>query len=345
MPKVSKYTRLRTHVRKGKDGRVNVYYVYDMRPDGLPDINLGKDRDTALAKWDEIHNKRPRVRGTMEEAFLRFEQEALPEYPNEETRRGYAKSLKWLRKVFASATWDATKLTHLVGYLGARTAKTQANREMALLQVIWNKARLWGMTTAPWPAAGMERSKWKNREQAREFEVTDELFDAVYAQAEPMLRDCMDLSTATGMRLTDCRTVLLPPDNLLRVKASKTNKRGGFDLSLSQVLPDLLAKRRAMSDKVTHLMLLTMPDGSPVTPSKLRGAYDRARVRAIEQARADGHKELAEQIRTMILRDMRKRAADLAASDEEASKLLQHSSVALTKRHYRTKATQLKPVR
>ena len=345
MPKPSEYPRLRTHVRKGNGGRVYVYYVYDMRSEGLPDIKLGKDRAEALAKWDEIHNKKPRIKGTMEEAFLRFEEETLPEYQNDETRRGYTKSLKWLRKVFASATWDATKLTHLVGYLRARKAKTQANREMSLLQIVWNKARLWGMTTLPWPAAGMERSKWKNTEQAREFEVTDELFAAVYAEAEPMLRDCMDLSTATGMRLTDCRTVLLPADNILHVRASKTNKRGAFDLSLSQVLPDLLAKRRAMSDKVTHLMLLTMPDGSPVTPSKLRGAYDRARVRAIEKARQEGRKELAESIRAMVLRDMRKRAADLADDLESASKLLQHSSQSLTSTHYRTRAERLRPVR
>lgn len=345
MPKASEYPRLRTHVRKGKAGRVYVYYVYDMRSEGLPDINLGKERAEALAKWDEIHNKKPRIKGTMEEAFLRFEQEVLPEYGNDETRRGYAKSLKWLRKVFGAATWDATKLTHLVGYLRARQAKTQANREMSLLQIVWNKARLWGMTTLHWPAAGMERSKWKNAEQAREFEVTDELFAAVYEQAEPMLRDCMDLSTATGMRLTDCRTVLLPADNILHVRASKTNKRGAFDLSLSQVLPDLLAKRRAMSDKVTHLMLLTMPDGSPVTPSKLRGAYDRARVRAIEKAREEGRKDFAEQIRAMVLRDMRKRAADLAETDEAASRLLQHSTIGLTTKHYRTKAAKLTPVR
>lgn len=345
MPKLTKHPRLRLHVRKGKDGRVYTYYYYDMRPDGLPDIKLGKDRDEALAKWDEIHNYRPRIKGTMEEAFNRFELEELPLYQSNETRKGYSKSLKWLRKVFSTATWEATKLTHLVGYLRARKGKIQANREMSLLQSIWNKARVWGMTELQWPAAGMERSKWKNAEQAREFEVTDELFQAVYAQAEPMLRDCMDLSTATGMRLTDCRTVLLPADNVLKVRASKTNKRGAFDLSLSQVLPDLLARRRAMADNVTHLMLLTMPDGSPVTPSKLRGAYDRARQRAIEKARSAGNAELALKLRAMVLRDMRKRAADLAGSDEDAAQLLQHSSVGLTKRHYRTKVQAIKPTR
>jgi hypothetical protein len=42
---------------------------------------------------------------------------------------------------------------------------------------------------------------------------------------------------------------------------------------------------------------------------------------------------------------MRKRASDLADDSEGASKLLQHSSVALTEKHYRGKVSQLKPVR
>jgi hypothetical protein len=343
VPKLTKYPRLRVHVRKGSAGRVWTYYFYDMRGEGVPDIPLGKEREEALAKWDEIHNKKPRIKGRMEEAFTQWEAEKLPEYENKETRRGYEKSLKWLRKVFAEATWDAVQLHHLVAYLKNRKGKTQANREMALLSIIWNHARISGMTSKPWPAAGMERSKWKNKENAREFEVTDALFDAVYAEASQMLRDCMDLSTATGMRLTDCRTILLPADNILRLKAGKTQKKADFDLSLSQVLPDLLARRRAMD--ASHLMLLSTPDGYPVFSKDLRREYDKARKKAAEKAKEAGNEAFALEIKAMVLRDMRKRAADLADDDAEASGLLQHSSVALTKKHYRNKATKLRPVR
>jgi len=54
---------------------------------------------------------------------------------------------------------------------------------------------------------------------------------------------------------------------------------------------------------------------------------------------------LADDIRAMYLRDMRKRAADLADDMGAASALLQHSSIKLTETHYRTKATKLKAVR
>lgn len=343
MPKLTKYPRLRVHVRKGANGQRYVYHFYDMRGEGVPDIPLGRDREEALAQWDALHNNKPRIKGTLEEAFLQWEQEKLTEYENLETRRGYAKSLKWLRKVFKAATWDATKLVHLVDYLKARKGKTQANREMALLSLIWHQAQMWGMTNLPYPAAGLKRAKWKNKEQAREFEVTDELFSAVYAEASQMLKDCMDLSTATGMRLTDCRTILLPADNILRLKASKTSKKADFDLALSQVLPDLLARRRAMD--VSHLMLLSTEDGFPVFGKDLRREYDKARKKAAAKAREQDREELALEIEAMVLRDMRKRAADLSEDDAGASELLQHSSVGLTRKHYRSKAAQLKPVR
>jgi len=145
------------------------------------------------------------------------------------------------------------------------------------------------------------------------------------------------------MRLTDCRTILLPADNILRLKAKKTGKKADFDLSLSQVLPDLLARRRALD--ANHLMLLSTTEGFPVQQKDLRREYELARKHAAHKAYLANDDEFAREIKAMILRDMRKRAADLAEDDAQASGLLQHSSVALTRRYYRTKATQLKPVR
>ena len=72
----------------------------------------------------------------------------------------------------------------------------------------------------------------------------------------------------------------------------------------------------------------------------LRNRWDDARAKAAAE-----RPELADTIRAMYLRDMRKRAADLAASDGAAAELLQHDDVRLTRRHYRTTAAKLKPVR
>lgn len=87
-------------------------------------------------------------------------------------------------------------------------------------------------------------------------------------------------------------------------------------------------------------MLLTTEDGKQVTIWMLRRRWETARTKA-----ALANPELAEGILAMYLRDMRKRAADLAGNADAASELLQHSSKAVTLKHYRTKATKLTAVR
>lgn len=82
--------------------------------------------------------------------------------------------------------WDEVNLPALRKYLDLRSAKTKGNREMSLLRLVWGKAKLWGMTRCPWPAEGIRG--WKNEENARTFEVTPELFCAVYSQADQVLR-------------------------------------------------------------------------------------------------------------------------------------------------------------
>jgi len=337
-----KYPRLRSHTRKRKSGRVVTYYFYDRRLLGEPDVPLGTDFDEAIKKWDELHNQAPRLIGTLEEAFARWEKEVLPTYTSRETVKGYTKNLRTIRPVFKDSTWDQVDLPAIKSYLKARTAKTQGNREMSLLSIIWNWARGEGLTRVPWPAAGMERSKWKNKETPRRMVVFDELFEAVYNEGDQLLRDCMDLSTATGMRLTDCINVKMPRTESLRLEASKTGKEADYDLNVSQVLPGLIARREAI--KATHMFLLSTMNGKRVTHGMLRYRYDQARNKAYVKAAIANDDEFMRQIRRMVLRDMRKRAAQLAGGLDEASALLQHDDKRLTQRHYGAVA-KLKPTR
>ena len=336
------YPRLRSHQRKRKNGKVVVYYFYDRRPEGEPDIPLGTDHHAAIKKWTEIAQNGPAsTKGMLEEAFTAWEAEALPAYTSAETRRGYSKNLRTLRPVFKDATWDQVDLPALKAYLKARTAKTQGNREMALLSVIWNWARGEGYTTLPWPAAGMERSKWKNKEKPRKMKVLDLVYEAIFDQGDQTLRDCMQLGSATGMRLTDCISVILPKDGVLHLEASKTGKEAEWDMTLSAVLPGLLQRRRSTS--ADHVMLLSTPEGKPVTLGMLRYRWDSARARAVVVAGLANDDELVRAIKALYLRDMRKRAAQKSDNLSDAADLLQHSDKRLTERHYGG-VRKLKPV-
>lgn len=184
MPKKTQYPRLRTHVRKGAGGvGKHVYFYYDRRPDGLPDVPLGKDRAVAIAKWEELHLGAVKIRGRIREALQHWLRDMLPTYANAGTRRNYAANAKQIDAVFGMATWEQVTLLVLKKYLTSRPNKkdkakkagTTANREIAWFQILWNWARQNARegsdtpyTSLPWPAAGMERSRWKNPEGARE---------------------------------------------------------------------------------------------------------------------------------------------------------------------------------
>ncbi|MDM0090276.1 MULTISPECIES: integrase [unclassified Variovorax] len=335
------YPRLRSHSRKRKSGKVVVYYVYDRRPEGESDIALGTDFDEAIAKWREIHEEKPRTIGTIEEAFAQWELDVLPAYTSKETRRGYTKHLRTIRPVFGPATWDQVDLPTIKQYLRQRSGKTQANREMAVLSIVWNWARGEGMTKLPWPAAGMERSKWKNTEKPRKMKVLDPVWEAIRHEGNITLQDCMDLGAATGMRLTDCTTVLLPKGDTLHLEASKTGKEAEWDMSLSATLPDLVQRRRTLG--ADHLMLLSTPEGRPVELRKLSYQWDKARTRAAVKASIANDDDMVRAIRALYLRDARKRAAQKSGSLEAAAQLLQHDDKRLTERHYGG-VRQLKPV-
>ncbi|SFE19711.1 integrase [Paracidovorax konjaci] len=336
------YPRLRSHTRKRANGKVVVYYFYDMRHQGTPDIPLGTDYEAAIRRWKEIHFETgPSIAGTLEEAFAAWEIEVLPTYESKVTKAGYTKHLRRIRPVFGPSTWDQVTLPILKAYLRKRTAKTQGNREMALLSLIWNWARVEGYTALPWPAHGMERSKWKNKEKPRKMKVPDHLYAAIYSQGDQVLRDCMDLGSATGMRLTDCITVLMPRGDVLHLEASKTGKEAEWDLSLSHTLPGLLQRRRATP--ANHLMLLSTPDGKPVNFTKLRYRWDIARDQAVVVAGLANDDELVRAIKALYLRDMRKRAAQKSESLDAASELLQHADKRITERHYGG-VRKLKPV-
>jgi hypothetical protein len=109
------------------------------------------------------------------------------------------------------------------------------------------------------------------------------------------------------------------------------------------VLPALIERRRGY--QANHLMLISTPDGFPVFLKDLRREWDKARAKAAAKARAAGDEQLAAGHRGHVAARHAQDGRRPAEDAEAASKLLQHSSVALTRKHYRTRGDTLKPTR
>jgi len=282
-----------------------------------------------------IRNKKPLTVGRIQEAIDRYTEQVLPSL-TKGTRQQYQTYLKQLKPVFGNAGWHEVTLPVLRQYLDGRAQKVSANRELSVLSAIWQKAILWGMTEKLWPANGVKN--WKNKEVARQVEVTDELFNAVYKHADRLLRDSMDIATATGMRITDVRTILMPTNGAIRLNASKTGKVAEFMVADSPVLSAIVERRDAM--KAHCVMLLCTDTGRQATERMLLNRWNNAKKKAATENPA-----LKDALNGLYNRDMRSRAADLSADLDSAAKLLQHSSKKITADHYRNKPEKLKAVR
>ena len=334
--KKGKYPRFRSVTRRGKGGQIWVYFRYDMRGTGKPDINLGSDYALALQEWHKLHNHIPLTVGRLQEAFDKWRELVLPTYKAKSTHDAYKQNLARIEPVFGQAAWHEITVPVLLEYLQRKKAKTQGNRDLALLSVVWGWARRWGMTALPWPAAGLKG--WKNPEKKRQVEVTDAMFNAMYEQADRLLRDAMDIATSTGLRITDVRTIRMPSNGVLRFKANKTGKIAEFDVSQSPVLTALVERREAM--KAHSVMLLATDTGRQATERMLDTRWQDAKAKAIK-----ANPRLIDELTGLYLRDMRKRASNLAGSLDAASELLQHSSKKITSDHYYTAPVKLRTVR
>ena len=311
-----------------------------MRGTGKPDVPLGNDRDEALRRWAEIHLDAPRIAGTLEEAFRGWEARGIKTRPDgrprsAETVAGYLKCLRAIRGPFGGATWAEIRMPTLKAYIDARTAKGRAKQEMQLLSVIWGWARLEGMTDLPWPASNMQRSGWKGPTGTRQIDVGDAAFTALHRHADQTLRDALDIATATGLRVTDVLGLRLSDvrGGRLVVKANKGGKRAEFDLSASSVLQPIIDRRSAMKEP-EHAFLLAA-GRRKITYRMLSDRFTKARAAAAAEC---------PEVAGLWLRDMRKRAGQLAGSLAGASELLQHSSLSVTRQHY-VQGEKLKPVR
>lgn len=260
------------------------------------------------------------------------------------TQKDNKAELKHLRKGFDTAPIDAITPSMVAQYRDARTAKTRANREIALLSHIFNMAREWGFTDKENPCAGVR----KNKEKVRDFYANDVVWAAVYGQAPQELKDAMDLAYLTGQRPADVIAMSQTDieGDYLTVKQGKTGKRlrilmqvDGIKNSLGVLIDAIVARTKQHTSK--RFILNT--SGRQVSQEMLRNRWDDAREKARLKAISEGALGDAEKIAQFQFKDIRPKAASEITDISDASLLLGHSKQEITNRVYRRVGAIAKP--
>ena len=330
--------------RKRKSGKVWIGYYYQT-PSGK-EISLGTDFDLARLKWAELESQeKPLDLRTMKGIFARYVRDILPKKAPRTQKDNFAE-LRKLSAVFDDAPIDAITPAMIAQYRDRRSAKTRANREIALLSHIFNTAREWGLTEKANPCLGIR----KNKERPRDYYATDAVWAAVYVEAVPELKEAMDLAYLTGQRPAD--VLAMRQDDIdgdfLLVKQGKTGKRLRILLKMDGQLNSLgLLIERMIERNKKHISLhfILNQYGKRVSQEMLRNRWDDARETARLKAIAGKQSEFAAQIARFQFRDIRPKAASEIVSVADASLLLGHSEEGITERVYRRVGAIAKPAK
>lgn len=300
----------RMTARRLKRGTVRYYYT-----GGGKRIPLGSDLNAARIEWARMENRGSGTGLTGYAAVARrWEREALGKGTARETQRAYGIALKFLLLAFQNHTLEEIKPVNIREYLDARPAKIAANREIAVLSIIFNWARERGIVDCPNPCLGVKR----NEENHRSRYVTDAEYLEVWNRAGPVLQDAMDLAYLTGQRPSDVLKMVRQDirDGCLWVRQNKTGARVGIKIEgeFALVLERILARPRA----VASMYLIAGRRGEQLNDGQLRRLFDAANPD-----------------RTWQFRDIRAKAASDAKDLKHAQRLLGHTTETTTAGIYR----------
>lgn len=324
-----------------------VWYYYDSGGTPRKELPLGSDYVLAVKKWSELEQTVEPVFAviTFKHAADRYLREVLPT-KGAATQVDNLRELKRLLEFFNDppAPLDQIQPVNIRQYMDWRVAETakrniqngkpnagsgkiRANREKALFSHIWNSARNWGYTNQPNPCAGIKGYK----EVARDVYVGGPEYLAVYEKGDAALQEALDLAWLTGQRPADVLKVSEGhiKDGELWITQNKTGAKLRIAVigELEKLIKRILERKRQAN--VRSLKLLVDMDGLPLTYSKLRTKFDRARLES-------GH--------TWQFRDLRAKAGtekEMSDGMGAAQDLLAHTTQTMTTAYVRHRVGKL----
>lgn len=312
-----KFPRLR---RKGRA------FYYDTQATPRKWIALGSNEPVAVAKYRALFQQVGNAGSVT--VMLR---EYLVSIAGKMAPNTHVQHNAWQRHIEAVfGELDAASITQgdIAKYLEL-CPRTSGRSEISLLSKSYHRwLRLEKLTFNPCIGAKSDRKR-----ASRIRYVTDDEFRDVLSHAPPLLSVAIELSYATGLRISDlCKLRWDQFDDGSAVHTQKTGSRQRY--ILNDDLRDLLTQARGLQGKVGSIYVLSGRGGQPL----IRQTVGRWWRKALKAA---GIEERA------IWHDIRAKAGtDADASGQDATKFLGHTNPNTTKVYLRgRKITTVTPLK
>jgi integrase len=333
-------------------------YTYRIPPqlrhlhDGKKEISLGTSLSGAYAKYASLYQTEECIT-LMRELFDRYASEIVPEKALA-TQASNHRSIGRLRDALGDNLVSSVTPEAIYSYqdkCARKHSKKYANLDLEVLSHVFTKAIRWG-------AIGFHPMK-KNIEKftipGRERYVKDWELEEWCKTASPMLLVYAALKGTTGLRKQDMLTIKksdISDTELVSVNI-KTGKRIRFPLyiegeptTVKAALDDVRDYYRSISNKripqMSQYLFHNKNGETYYKPEKLDpcSGFNSAWQRSMKKALAVTTLE-----ESFTDHDLRTKVASDLDTDEEASALLAHSSLQITRKHYRLRGQKVTPAK
>lgn len=349
MPKNTRLTahnRLPKYWRKKKNS-----YTYRVPPhlqhlhDGRKEISLGTSLAGAYKKFAEMYDREECVT-LMRELLDRYRMEIVPTH-NIQVQALKNTSLDRLRKALGDNLVASIKPQDIYKYqdqVATKKSMKQANQDTEVLSHVFTKAIRWGVINFhPMTDKKVEKFSLPGRKRyVKDWELQEWV-----SVANSFLVVYIVLKGVTGLRQQDMLTIRKSDisDTYLTSENLKTGKVQRFPLyddagkpTTVQLALDVIKKYYESSNKKQAVQVIspwlfhTRKGGTYYRPEKMKPATSFQSIWARSMTKALEMTSLEERFTE---HDLRAKVGSDSASDIDAQKLLQHASVATTRKHYR----------
>jgi len=186
-------------VNRGK--KKDTYYLRSTDSKGnRTKIPLGHDYSEALSQYTELRNTGALIPKTLSQIWESYKRSAnglLMREPN--TQKDYERSWSKIAKTYGNYPLETIQTYHIRQYLDHRTAKVRANREIAVISILFNYARNYHGFNGINPCFKIKR----NKETGRKKYIEKWEYEKIYSCADQSLRNILDMMLYTGQRVSD----------------------------------------------------------------------------------------------------------------------------------------------